>query len=69
MLPSQELLTLLILLMLLPSEELLTLLGLMTTYIIEGDVKFQLEVTKNKDIIFSPSKFMEPPEFHPQILG
>jgi hypothetical protein len=28
--------------------------------IIEGNVKFQLEVSENKDVIFFPSKFTDP---------
>lgn len=36
------------------------LLGLMATFMIERNVEFQLEVCKNEDVNFSPSKVMDP---------
>jgi len=34
----------------------------MPTFIIEQKAKFHLEVSANKDVIFFPSKFINPPE-------
>lgn len=35
-------------------------IGLWPTFIIEGNAKFPLEVSENKEFTFSPSKFMNP---------
>jgi hypothetical protein len=34
--------------------------GLFPTFLVEGNAKFQLEVSENKHVIFSPSKFTDP---------
>jgi hypothetical protein len=39
---------------------------LLPKIIIERKAKFQLQVSKNNAVIFSPSKFMDPPEVYPR---
>jgi hypothetical protein len=34
--------------------------GLFPTFLVEGNPKFQLEVSENKNVIISPSKFTDP---------
>jgi hypothetical protein len=41
--------------------------GLFPTFLVEGNAKFQLDVSENKDVIFSPIQVHGPLEIYPRL--